>query len=130
MQFIKERKVFLLWLVVLAAVCVESLIPYGSLPSERFPTGLVARVVVFFLLAFLPMYDFPRLRNAIYAALSMALVGFALKYLQQSIPGRHYEAADMVANNVGVMLGFVGGFVMRMRKEARRTSQERRVAPD
>jgi VanZ family protein len=130
MQFVKERKIFWLWLVVLAAVCVESLIPYGSLPSGKFPTGLVARVAVFFLLAFLPMVDFPRLRNAIYASLSMALVGFALKYLQQSIPGRHYEAADMVANNLGVMLGFVVGFVMRMRKEAKRASQERQVDPD
>jgi VanZ family protein len=75
------------------------------------------------------MYDFPRLRQALYAALSMALVGFVLKYLQQSIPGRHYSADDMVANNVGVLLGIVVGFIVRIRKESKQTSQKVQVGP-
>ncbi|HQN19926.1 MAG TPA: VanZ family protein [Syntrophobacteraceae bacterium] len=129
MQFPRERKVFWLWLMVLAAVCVGSMIPHGSLPEGGFPTGLAARVIAFFLLAFLPMYDFPRLRHALYAALSMALVGFFLKYLQQSIPGRHYSADDMVANNVGVLLGIVVGFVVRIRKESKQSSRKVQAGP-
>lgn len=123
MHFAKERKVLWFWLVMLVAVCLESLIPHASLPGPKFPISSVVRVVVFFLLAFLPMLDFPRLRHAIYVALSMALVGLLLEYLQRSIPGRHFSTVDMIANNVGVLLGFIVGFIVRMRRETKRTSR-------
>lgn len=117
MKFNKEMKFLWVWLAVLAAVCIESLIPHASLPDGKFSLGFAARVIAFFVLAFFPVLTFPRLRNGIYAALSMALLGIVLEYLQQSVPGRHFSTQDMIANNVGVVLGFVVGLIVRMKKE-------------
>ncbi len=121
---IKERKLLYFWLMLVAAVCVGSIVPHGGLPKGPIRLGIPVRMILFFLLASIPLYDFHKLRNAMYAALSMAMLGILLEFMQRSVPGREYSAVDMVANNVGVLLGFAVGFVVRIKKESKRSTQD------
>lgn len=124
MSLITQKRVLWCWRGAVAAVCIESLIPYGSLPGGRIPVDAIARAAAFFLLALIPMYSFGKLRNAVYAALSMAVLGIVLEVLQQYVPGRSCSAGDMIANNLGVLLGFFVGLLIRFRKAGAPSRQD------
>ena len=113
-KLIKKNKIQLLWLMGVVALAVVTLMPNWALPEDGFPLDKILRMILFCCMAFIPLFYFPDLRTGFYMALSMAILGFVLEYLQKFIPGRHYSPSDMISNNVGVVLGAVTGALLRL----------------
>lgn len=102
----------ILWGILTAAVSVYLVLPNRSLPEVAHFDD-ICRFSAFAVLSFLPFLAFPRLRNAIYLSLFMAILGLTLEQYRQSVPGRHYSVANMLINDSGVILGFAIGMLLR-----------------
>lgn len=102
------------WYILVAAVSVYLILPNRSLP-EYGHFDDVCRFMAFAVLAFLPFFAFPRLRNSIYLSLMMAVLGLLLEQFRESVPGRHYSITNMIINDSGVIFGFVVGAALRYR---------------
>jgi len=117
MQGFQSRACRILWLVLLGLVLLESLLPYGTPSLARDYGDLALHFACFFLLAFLPLYDFRHVRQGLFVALLMAMTGAAIEMVQLYIPGRDCSPADIFTNNLGVALGVLAGAVFRLRKK-------------
>lgn len=102
----------IVWWVLVIGVSIYSILPNRSLP-EYAHFDHACRFLAFAVLAFLPFLAFPRLRNAVYLSLLMAVLGLLLEEFRKSVPGRHYSVANMIVNDSGVILGFVTGMALR-----------------
>jgi VanZ family protein len=113
MNLFRGKMTSYVWFILIVGVTVQSILPYASTKIAGTFINKILHVGCFFILAFLPAYDFMNRSQGIYVALSMAILGYALQYLHNYIPGRHYFAVDMIANNIGVALGLVTGLIAR-----------------
>jgi VanZ family protein len=64
-------------------------------------------------LAVMTLLAFRRRALAVPAALAMILLGVALEFGQQLVPGREFEIRDMFINGAGVLAGIVIGVLSR-----------------
>lgn len=120
MRLFRSKLAYYIWLTVLLVVIIQSLLPYASTKIAGTLINKLLHIGCFFILAFLPTYDFISRSQGIYVALSMAILGYALQYLHNFIPGRHYLPADMIANNIGVIIGLFAGLLARFFKRIQR----------
>lgn len=92
------------WLLV-AGVCVGSLVPGTTAPSFLLPDKLVHAGSYFLLMTwFSGVYE--RKRHVLLALILVAL-GFALDLLQNNVSTRSFSMADVLANGAGILVGFV-----------------------
>lgn len=110
--FQSKRWLAVIWWVLVICVSIYLVLPNRSLP-EYAHFDEACRFLTFAVLAFLPFLAFPRLRNAVYLSLLMAVLGLILEEFRKSVPGRHYSVANMIVNDSGVILGFVTGMALR-----------------
>jgi VanZ family protein len=120
MKLFRGNKTAYIWFILILGVTVQSILPYASTKIAGTFINKILHVGCFFLLAFLPTYDFVNRSQGIYVGLSMAILGYVLQYLHNYIPGRHYLATDMIANNIGVALGLITGLIARFFKRINR----------
>ena len=91
------------WLLV-AGVCVGSLLPGASMPVIRIEDKLLHAGSYFLLMIwFAGLYE--RKRH-IFIALVLILLGFALDALQGSVTRRSFEMLDVAANAAGIFVGW------------------------
>ncbi|MGQ9919931.1 MAG: VanZ family protein [Desulfobacca sp.] len=106
-----------IWWLLLGLVLLESLLPYGT-PSLAQDYGDIAlHFCCFFLLAFLPVYDVSHIRQGLFLALLMAIVGAAIEMAQLFLPGRDCSPLDIFTNNLGVVTGLLAAALCRGRKK-------------
>jgi VanZ family protein len=105
----------LLWLGGLVAVVIASLIPQAGLSEMEtgFGRDKAVRVITFLLLSFYPAAFFPSFRMGLSISTFMAPIGFLLEILQKYVPGRNFSPEDMIANNIGAILGIILALTIR-----------------
>lgn len=98
-----------LWIVGVLMLIVISLIPQASISEIEtgFGKDKLARVIVFLILAFYPAAFFSPIRLGLMLSTSIAPLGFLLELVQRYVPGRHFSPEDMIANNVGAVVGII-----------------------
>ncbi len=104
-----------LWLAILAVITVGSLLPKMSPPGEQFGVDKLLHAFFFLLLAALPLFGVPDRKTALLLALSVAPYGYLLEFMQRSVPGREFSAHDLIANNLGALLGLFIGCIIRIK---------------
>lgn len=114
----QSKTVAVIWLIILAVVLVESLVPYGSPQLAQQYGDIVLHLFCFYFLAFLPMYNAVTVRQGILLSLLMAVVGAGIEMAQLFIPGRDCSPEDIFTNNIGVALGVLLGGLLRWKKKA------------
>lgn len=111
-----RRPMIILWVSGILFVILFSLIPHGSLSEVDTATGVdkVARVVVFSILAFIPAAFFSSIKIGLCMATSIAPFGFLLELAQRYFPARHFSPEDIIANNIGTIIGIIAALVIRI----------------
>ncbi len=94
---------------------VASLIPQAGLSEmdSGFGRDKAARVVTFMLLSFYPAAFFPSIRMGLMVSTFIAPLGFLLEIFQKYVPGRNFSPGDMIANNIGAIIGIVLALAIR-----------------
>ncbi|MBW1850850.1 MAG: SPOR domain-containing protein [Deltaproteobacteria bacterium] len=105
----------ILWLGGVLVLIVASLIPQAGLSEidSGFGKDKIARVIIFALLAFYPAAFFPSIRMGLIISTSIAPLGFLLELFQRYVPGRNFSPEDMIANNVGAVVGILLALTIR-----------------
>lgn len=88
---------------------VLSLVPQASISEieSGFGKDKIARIIVFLVLAFYPAAFISPIRLGLICATAIAPIGFLLEIAQRYVPGRHFSPGDMIANNVGAVVGIL-----------------------
>jgi len=104
-----------LWGVGIATLVIGSLIPKAGFTSvdTRFGIDKLIRIIAFELLAFYPVAFFRSIKIGLIMASCLAPLGFLLEYVQKHVPGRTFSPQDMIANNIGTILGILLAVVIR-----------------
>lgn len=97
----------LLWLGGLLAMIIASLVPQAGLSEMEtgFGRDKVVRVITFLFLSFYPAAFFPSIRMGLIVSTFIAPLGFLLEVFQKYVPGRNFSPEDMIANNIGAIIG-------------------------
>ena len=105
----------LIWAVGLATLVIGSLIPKAGLTTvdTRFGVDKVIRILAFAFLSFYPVAYFRSIKIGLSIASCLAPLGFLLEYVQKHIPGRTFSPQDMIANNIGTILGILLAVAIR-----------------
>jgi VanZ family protein len=111
---------FLAWLLRILLVVISSLLPATSPVMRavgRLPDiGKVLHFGAYTWLALLALLASKRRSLAVAAALAMILLGAALEFGQElvpGVPGREFEIRDMFINGAGVLIDFAIGILSR-----------------
>ncbi|MEN8200362.1 MAG: VanZ family protein [Thermodesulfobacteriota bacterium] len=110
-----EKAAIILWGCILVIITVGSLIPKVSPPGQAFGLDKILHAFAFLLLAALPLYGIPDRKAAILIALLVAPYGYLLEFLQGSVPGREFSPHDLIANNLGALIGLLIGGIVRLK---------------
>lgn len=94
---------------------IASLIPQAGLSEVEtgFGRDKLARVIIFLVLSFYPAAFFPSIRLGLIVSTFMAPLGFLLEVFQKYVPGRNFSPEDMIANNIGAILGIFLALIIR-----------------
>lgn len=92
------------WLLV-AGVCVGSLLPGSTMPSIRLGDKLLHAGSYFLLMIwFAGLYE---RRRHVFIAAVLVVLGFALDALQGSVSRRSFDLLDVAANAGGIVAGWI-----------------------
>jgi hypothetical protein len=110
-----SKPLTVLWFGGVIFLIVASLIPQAGLSEieSGFGKDKIARIIIFALLAFYPAAFFPSIRMGLITSTSIAPLGFLLEIFQRYIPGRNFSPEDMIANNVGAVVGILLALTIR-----------------
>ncbi len=108
-----DKRVLAVWLSLLGAVVVLSLLP-GAVVSAAPVSDGVGHWVAYFVLALLPVATGARAWMASAATGSLIPLGLLLEVAQMGIPGRAFEWRDVAANAAGVFAGLIIGWLLRL----------------
>lgn len=109
------RPLLLLWAVGVCVFVAASLVPDASLtgPDTNFGFDKVVRIIILAVLSFYPVAFFISIKNGLIMASFVAPIGFFLEVLQKYVPGRNFSPHDMIANNIGAILGIILALLIR-----------------
>ncbi len=120
-----DKRVLALWLSLLGAVIVLSLLPGEAMPGTPV-SDAVEHWLAYLLLAALPVATAIRPWVASAAMGLLIPLGLVLEIAQLAIPGRAFEWRDAAANAVGVLGGVLTGWVVRL---LRRPQSDLSISP-
>jgi len=111
-----SRPLIILWIAGIAFVVISSLIPQASLSDANSAVGVdkLARLITFGFLGFFPIAFFSSIKLAFCLSSSMPALGFVLELMQKYVPGRHFFPEDIIANNIGAVIGIMLAVIIRI----------------
>ena len=95
------------WVLVAAVVYLSLSTTILELPGD--PGGRYTHVAAYAVLMFLFVYAYREARAAVLVAAALLAVGVGLEYLQGYTGYRNFDRADIVADAVGIGLGWLLG---------------------
>lgn len=109
------------WLGGLILFASSALMPTnGPAPGTAYHLDKIIHLLMFIFLTAIPLGTFSNRKWASLCAALMPVFGLTLEYIQKSISGREFSPEDIIANNVGVVLGVVCGILIRLRRHFRK----------
>lgn len=123
-----SRPLLMAWLVGVAMLIIGSLIPDASFtePDAGFGIDKIFRLLAFGLLSFYPVAYFFSIKRGLIMASFVAPLGFLLEVAQKDITGRDFSPEDMIANNIGAIIGIVLAVAIRTFFYTGRARQQRK----
>jgi VanZ family protein len=111
-----SRPLIALWAAGIIFVVITSLIPEASLTEDNSSVGLdkLARIITFGFLGFFPIAFFSSIKLGFCLSSSMPALGFLLELMQKYVPGRHFSPEDIIANNIGAVVGIMVAVIIRI----------------
>ncbi len=105
------------WSFAIMGVTAVSIVPSFNPPHE-FDKEL--HFISYFLLTIIPLIRIQTREIAFLLSGFMPVLGFGLEYIQKNISGREFSPEDMIANNIGAVLGICIGILLRLNKRFKR----------
>ena len=124
-----SRPLIILWISGILFVAVTSLIPQASLSDVNSNVGIdkLARIITFAFLGFLPIAFFSSIKLGLCLSSSMPPLGFLLELVQRYVPGRHFSPEDIIANNIGAVIGIILAVIIRIIFRTGRLTKKRDI---
>jgi hypothetical protein len=114
------------WIGALALALAGAFVPRPEFRYGFLMIDTVIHLVIFAVLAFIPMICFRNRKNTFLLAISMAPLGYLLENLHVMITGESFNAINAIANNAGVLAGIAAGFVLRLKLHYERKTPDPR----
>ena len=92
-------------------------------PPREFDKGL--HLIIYCILTIIPIVRIRSRKVAFLLAGFMPVLGFILEYIQRNISGREFSPEDMIANNVGALIGIFTGILLRLNRRSHRLPREK-----
>lgn len=99
------------WFLAISIVTVGTLVPSASLPGVSV-NDKILHLINYSILSIIPALTFGWTRKGVLACLAMAVLGLGLEGGQLYVPGRSFEASDIGANGLGVLIGLTSGIMV------------------
>jgi hypothetical protein len=114
------------WIGALALALAGAFVPRPEFRYGFLMIDTVIHLVIFAVLAFIPMICFKNRKTTFLLAISMAPFGYLLETLHVMVTAENFNAINALVNNAGVLAGIAAGFVLRLKLHyARRTPDSR-----
>ena len=97
----------LLGLVTLLAIAVGSLMPLPAVPQQM-GSDKLHHFLAYAFLTFCFMQSVYSTKYRLLFAIGFVLLGILIEFIQPSV-NRYFEYADMLANTIGIIVGFISG---------------------
>ena len=121
-----EQAGMLCWALLLITMIITSIVPgNGIFPPETKHLDKIFHFIANFVATVLPLIFIANRQIAVCLAALMPVLGFGLEYLQRGIDGRTFSPEDLIANNVGVIVGVVIGCSYRIYRRFKRKGAEK-----
>lgn len=105
------------WLLLGLSFAVTALLPSdGPPPGSEYHLDKMVHFITFACLAAIPLARFNARVPAFVCTGLMPVFGLMLEYMQKDIAGRQFSPEDMVANNLGILLGIAVGIFLRLQR--------------
>ncbi|WP_051560212.1 VanZ family protein [Marinobacterium jannaschii] len=108
--------------LILLGITVLSLLPIAGLPEKTGFTDKQSHFIAWGSAALVGFTLFPRAGWRI--LLLLLFWGVAIEYAQQLIPKRQFSGLDVIANTLGIVLGWGAAMLLRRLRYGRWTRQE------
>jgi len=116
-----EQAGLLCWSLLLIAMTITSIVPGNMLfPGEAKHLDKIFHLLTNSAATMLPLIFVTNRRSAISLAALVPVLGFGLEYLQRGISGRTFSPEDLIANNLGAILGVIIGCIFRIYRRLKR----------
>ena len=110
------------WIFGIIGVTAISILPSVNPPREF---DKVLHLISYCLLTVIPIARIRSREVAFLLAGFMPVLGFILEYIQRNISGREFSPEDMIANNVGALIGIFTGILLRLNRRSHRQPREK-----
>ncbi|WP_370306272.1 VanZ family protein [Sinimarinibacterium flocculans] len=94
-----------LWVIAVAAVGASALVPVPQTPELPGYTDKLVHLGCYLVLGLLAVLGQRHARGRLAASLAMVVFGVVIELVQNRLPWRSFEWADIVANTIGVVVG-------------------------
>lgn len=116
----KTVRIFrILWAATLVVVVTGSLLPNAGPPDAGVGLDKLLHFGLYGLLTFIPLLLFESRKTALLLAMAVSPLGSLLELAQTQVDGRTFSAGDLLANNVGVVVGLLLGILFRLKRHYR-----------
>jgi hypothetical protein len=121
-----EQVGIICWALLLITMIISSIVPgNGLFPSETQYWDKIFHLVTNSVATMLPLIFVAKRQIAVCLAAMVPVLGFGLEYLQRGISGRTFSPEDLIANNMGVILGVLIGCSYRIYRRFKRNGAEK-----
>lgn len=112
-NFFFSKITIISWIFSIVIVFYLSLIPQVETSIDFKYSDKAWHVLAYLWLSFLPYVGFENKRRALLGSLLMIALGMGLEFGQSFIPEREATISDIIANNIGVIIGILFGSTLR-----------------
>ncbi len=109
------RTLFGYWIAMLFLVFTGSFMPFSSVVHMIMFIDTATHLLLYSVLAFIPMILLQNRKTALLISLAMTPVGYLLEWLHIMVTDGSFSALNVFANNIGVFAGMSAGFVIRLK---------------
>jgi len=109
------------WALLLVTMILSALVPGAGRSTEMLYLDKIFHFATNGAATMLPLIFIHSRRPAITLAALIPVLGFGLEYMQRGISGRSFSPEDLIANNLGVLTGFLVGCSYRLYRRFKNT---------
>lgn len=120
----KHRRLWKYWIMTLVMVLFGTLSPQTEIMHKIFPIDTILHLVLYIVLAFIPMILFRSRKTSMLLSLSMTPLAYILESLHMTITDENFNALNALASNIGVLTGIAAGFILRLKCHYKRDRKD------
>ncbi len=116
-----HEKLLSVWLILIAILFVSSFLTLTGI-FHVLKIDIVFHILVYSILAYIPMIAFRKRKTAILLSLAIAPLSFFFESMHSIISGWGFEYLDAFVNNIGIMTGMTAGIFVRLKNHYKKES--------